>query len=670
MKLSRAFISMIISFDFNFYQFYDSCCINLTASLVDDVIVRSTSVDLSGKSSITRSSSSGAAAPRISPQSLSISLEASGKNSPGAVSSEASKKHSPRVVRQLKTSPRFLEPTISSSKLATRAPKESSPRVSELKSPTSPLSEKKRPSRVAELESQISQLENDLKSVRDQLCSSETSEKQAQKDAEESKQQLLVLSSKLQESESKLLEQSASRNAHTVELSETPEQRDTTLQTELEALHKQQLQESAALTSALDEIEKLKAQLEMVAQSEATQTSHSESARIELHKLKENHEETLMVVAEMKNQLTDCKKSEAQAQELIGETLMQLEVAKKMVETLRLDGCKATEAHDSAACELEQSRARVEFLEELVSKLKSENNLEVEEKKAGESTEADFASLKVEVEQLRSALAVAEMRQNEEQARSAEQKKHALEMVEQINSASGQREAELEAELRKSSYEIEELKTNLMDKETELQCIFEENDALIMQLENVMSGHREQELHELKAEIKKMTARLNDKETENETLKMEMKEMSMANRTSNEVLSELETARAAEREALMKVGYMREEVEKSNRKAARVAEQLEAAQAGNAEMEAELRKLKVQSDQWRKAAEVAASMLSVGNNGQVVERTGSMDSNYSPRTRRVTSPYADDLDDDDDLFKKKNVNMLRRFGVLWKKPQK
>lgn len=461
------------------------------------------------------------------------------------------------------------------------------------------------------------------------------------------------------------MEQSASQSAHTVELSESPEERDRTLQTDLEALRKQQLHESAALVSALDEIERLKAQLEMVAQSEATQTSHSESARTELNKLKEDLVETHLVVEEMKSLLNDCKKSEAQAQELVGETLLQLDAAKKMVEMLRSDGCKATEAYDAAASELEQSRTRVKFLEELVSKLKSE----AEEREAGESsTEADFASVKLEVEQLRSALAVAEIRQNEEQARSAEQIKHAREMVEQIKSASGQREAELEAELRKSSYEIEELRSNMMDKETELQSIFEENDSLIMQLENAVSGHREQEVHGLKAEMENMKARLKEKETkyqiileENEALKMEMKE-------SNEALSKLEGARGAEREALMKVGYMTEEVEKSNRKAARVAEQLEAAQAANAEMEAELRRLKVQSDQWRKAAEVAASMLTVGNNGQAVERTGSMDSNYSPRMRRIGSPYADE--GDDDLLKKKNVNMLRRFGVLWKKPQK
>ncbi|PIN06462.1 hypothetical protein CDL12_20984 [Handroanthus impetiginosus] len=633
---------------------------------------------LGRKQCLTMTSSSGAPQ-RISPQS--ISSEPSQKNSPRAASSEVSEKISPRVVRKLKTSPRYLDPTASSSNLATITPKERSPNVSDHRSPKSPLSGKKHPRRVAELESQISQLENDLKNVKDQLTSSEISKNQAEKDAQESNRQLLALSAKLEESQKQILEQLASEKAHVVELSETSDEQDQKLRSELEAIRKQHSKDSAALASALDEIERLKIQLEMVTESEATHTKHSESARTELQKLKENLEETLSVMEEMKSQIRDCKESEARAQELVGETLMQLETAKKMVETLRSDGSKATNAYDAVASELEESRTRVKFLEELVSKLKAEkdsqnkNEIEIEETEVGQSTEMELTAVKLEVEQLRSALQVAEIRYNDEQARLGEETRHAFEMVEQIKSASGQREAELEAELRKSRYEIEELRANLMDKETELQGICEENDGLIMQLENTLSGQREHELenelHNLMADIEKLKARFMDKETEyqnlseeNDTLKLEIKKIL----ASDEFVSELEAARAAEREALMKIGYMTEEVDKSNRKVARVTEQLEAAQAANAEMEAELRRLKVQSDQFRKAAEAAASMLSAGNNGKLMERTGSMDSGYSPRTRRISSPYTDDLDDD--LLKKKNANLLRRFGVLWKKPQK
>lgn len=108
------------------------------------------------------------------------------------------------------------------------------------------------------------------------------------------------------------------------------------------------------------------------------------------------------------------------------------------------------------------------------------------------------------------------------------------------------------------------------------------------------------------------------------------------------------------------------EADKSSRKAARITEQLDAAQAANSEMEAELRRLKVQADQWRKAAEAAAAMLSTGNNGKYVERTGSLD--YNTIGGKLGSPYSEDLDDDSP--KKKNSNMLKKIGVLLKKGQK
>lgn len=516
--------------------------------------------------------------------------------------------------------------------------------------------------------------------MKDQLCSTEELKKQAQKDAEESNQQLLALSLKLDESQKQLLQKSGPEEV----LPKTSEERDQTLGSEIEAIQDQHSHDSAALASALVKINQLKAQLQMVAESEAANCKHSESEQEELQKLKENLSGTRLLVEDMKKQLSECKESETQAQTLVGETLVQLETAKKKVEVLRSDGLKATEAYNSIAAELDQSRARVIFLEELVSKLKAEGGgkteLELTEKqRTGELIETEVNSVRLEVEQLRSALEAAEIRYNEEQARNAEQMEKAYEMVEAIKSASARREAELELELRKSKYEIEELKANLMDKETELQGICEENEGLTVKLENTLSGQREteleKELHRSKAAIENLKAGFMDKETEwqkiteeNEKLKLEIKEMSKGNKESDEVFSDIELARAAEREALMKVGYMTEEVDKSHRKVARVAEQLEAAQAANAEMEAELRRLKVQSDQWRKAAEAAASMISTGNNGQIMERTGSMDSHYSPRTGKIGSPYADDLDDD--LMKKKNANKLRRFGGLWKKPQK
>ncbi|KAA8549498.1 hypothetical protein F0562_001182 [Nyssa sinensis] len=562
---------------------------------------------------------------------------------------EVPQKISPRAVRQLKTT--TLESvSASSSNQASRTAKDRSPKVNERKSPRSPLPElqKKRPSRISELESQISQLQEDLKKVKDQLISSESWKRQAQQDAEESKKELSAMSLKLEESQKQLLELSASEEARVIELQKISQERDRAWQCEIEAIQKQHSVNPAALSSSMSEIQRLKVQLEMVAESESAQAKHAESAHTELQSLKENLAESLSLVEDMKNQLRNSKASEAQAQELIGGTLLQLETAKNTVETLRLDGVKAMEAYNAIASELEQSRARVNLLEGLVNKLKvdvitdagsnsSQNseidhNLELEireNEKIGKSMDlnAERTSVKAEVVQLRAALENAEIKYQDERIQSTLQIRSAYELVDRIKSASSLREAELEAELNKTKADIEELKANLMDKETELQCILEENEGLNTKLEKSLSCQREfeleNELKKSKEDVEELKANLMDKETElqniseeNEMLKLEIKREINGGTVNDEVAAEVEAARAAEREALMKLEHVTEEANNSNRKAARVAEQLEAAQAANSEIEAELRRLKVQSDQWRKAAEAAAAMLSTGNNGK------------------------------------------------------
>lgn len=522
--------------------------------------------------------------------------------------------------------------------------------------------QKKQSNRVAELELQISQLQSDLKKVKDQLESSEAWKEKAVQDAEESKKKLLEMSLKLEESQQQVLNKFGPND-------------------------------SSALATAVDEIKELKVQLDILTKSEAAQTKNTETAQSEINSLKENLSETLVLMEDLKIQLRDCKESEARAQGVVGETLMQLETAKKTVKTLRSDGKNAVEAYDAIASELDQSRARVNSLEKLVGELKADVNRyggdpEIEDR--GNTIAAEVTSLKSEVEQLRSTLEATEMRYKDEHTRNALELKNAYELVEQIKSASGAREAKLESEVMKSRVEIEELRANLMDKETELQGICEENESLNMRLDNMLPPGRkelefEKEFQQAKSSIENMKANLMDKETElqnifeeNEILKLEIKKKEINNgdeAASEEILQELEAARASEREANMKLAYIAEEVDKSNKKVARVSEQLEAAQTANSEMEAELRRLKVQSDQWRKAAEAAATMLSTGNNGKFMDRTGSMESKYSPRSGRMFTPpppppYSEDVDDDDDFLKKKNPNMLKKIGVLWKKPHK
>ncbi|KAJ4979465.1 hypothetical protein NE237_010245 [Protea cynaroides] len=615
----------------------------------------------------------------LTPKARSSPSEVPQRTSPGT----------PRAARQLKTA--GSESDSTSTNPATRTPKDRSPKVTERRSPRSPITEKKRPSRVSELESQLTQLQEDLKKAKDQLTASESWKRHAQQEAEEAKKELLAMSTKLEESQQQLVELCASEEARVQDLRKVSHDRDRAWQSELEAVQKQQSVDSAAFVSAMNEIHRLKIQLEIVAESEAAQTKQTETAQSELQRLKIELTEALSVVEDMKVQLKDLKDSEAHAQALVGETLLQLETAKTIVEILRSDALKAKEAYNNHVSELEQSRAQVNSLEGLVSKLQTdlvkassshnEDSLgnvtsAAETLNLADSNHLELDTGNLEVGELKAALETAEARYQEEQIRWTMQIQSAYELVEQTKSLSCLREAELDAELKKTKTDIEELKANLMDKETELQSISEENEGLNMKIKQNKTSQREDELQvvlqKLQADVSDLKANMMDKETElqsiseeNELLKVEINKREIERSKGNEeAITEAELARAAEREALMKLGYITEEADKSSRRATRVTEQLEAAQVTNSEMEAELRRLKVQSDQWRKAAEAAAAVLSTGNNGKYMGRSGSLDSYV---TGEIGSPYAEDMDDNSP--KRKN-NMLKKIGVLWKKGQK
>ncbi|KAJ6913745.1 interactor of constitutive active ROPs 2 [Populus alba x Populus x berolinensis] len=617
------------------------------------------------------------------PKAKTISLEVPRKKSPAT----------PRT-RQLKTP--GAETDCVSPNPASRTPKDRSPKVTERKSPRSPATEKKRPSKVSELESQLAQLQEDLKKAKEQLNTSESWKRRSQQEAEDTKKQLLTMSVKLEESQDQLMELSSSEDVRVQELRKISHDRDKAWESELEAVQKQHSIDYSALASAMNEIQRLKTQLEMAVESEASQTKHVEPVHAELKGLRLELTETLSLVEKMKIELSDTRESEAQALELASKTQKQLEEANATADMLQADGVKAMEAYRSLSLELEQSRAQEKSLEEFVSKLQadlanvsektvenptgdvqvSRESVENEETK---QLEAEMNFLKNEVGQLRSLLEATETRYQEEYIQSTLQIRSAYEQVERTKLESGQKEAKLETELKKAKNNIEELRANLMDKETELQGISEENEGLMLKIKKNQPSEREAELamglKNLEHDLAELKASLLDKEAqlqrvaeENETLKTEIKKGEIEqSKVNDESVAMAETARASEHEALMKLGYLTEEADKSSRRAARVTEQLDAAQAANTEMEAELRRLKVQADQWRKAAEAAAAMLSTGNNGKFVERTGSLDSNYNPIAGNMGSPCSEDMDDSP---RKKNRNMLKKIGVLWKKGQK
>ncbi|PNY06087.1 interactor of constitutive active ROPs-like protein [Trifolium pratense] len=562
----------------------------------------------------------------------------------------------PRTARKMKTSGSDSNSVSSSPNPASKTPKDRSPNV---KPTQSPISEKSGTNRVQELESRLSQLEEDLKKAKEQLNSSESLKIKVQKEAEDANNKLLSMSRQLEESQQQLLELSNSEDGRIQELRKISQDRDREWKSELEAVRKQHSMDLSALASAMNDIQKLKMQLERARKSEATQIDNAESAEAEIQDLRVELDETLSLIAKLKNEVSHCKKSESQALEIVAKTQMQLETSNKMVESLQLEGMNASQAYRNSTLELENSRSQVKSLEELVSKLQddlvSEAGLsprlpavEVVESEEINRLKAELVSVKAEAGKLKSALDVAEVSYQDEYIRSTMQIRSAFEQLENTKSESIQRQAELYEELKKAKADIEELRGRLMNKESQLQ---------------------DDDVAELKARLYDRETKLQNVTEENNTLnKMEIKKEELEkNKITDEAVASAEAARAANQEALTKLGYINKEVDESNRKIARVTEELDAAQASNSELEAELRRLKVQSDQWRKAAEAAAAMISSGNNGKIVERTGLIESGYNNSIpgNKMSSPYSEDTDDDSP--KKKNTTMLKKIGVLWKK---
>ncbi|XP_031111278.1 interactor of constitutive active ROPs 3-like [Ipomoea triloba] len=602
------------------------------------------------------------------PKARQRSLEVPRKRSQPAVSSSESQKISPRSLSHgVKTSPRAV-PQLKTAVPECKSPSQSYA-ISKLKDRSSKITEQRSPqsfgSEVTKLESRISEPQTDLKKVKDQLSSTEAVKIQAEQDIELLKMQFAVMSSILEGSEKQLLKQTAaSEETYASELQSSFKQESQTLQSELGVT------DSTALLSSLCGIKQSKSQLG-------------------LNSSKENLKGSFLLAEDMETQLRDNGESVAQAQPRVNETLLQLEAAKKTVETLRSDGLKAMNVYGPVTSELDKSRAPVNLLEEIACKLPGtifdcrspqsmcDQNEIGQNEENRKMLEAEISSMKSEIEHLRAALEAVEIRYNEEQTRSTLEIRGVYELMEQMKSISGNRETVLKEEVDNLKVEIEGLKANLMDKETELQGICDENETL--RLENMQSGQRkyalEQELQNSKVDIENLKANLMHKETELQKISEENKMLMLEVRArepskgnvNHEVDAELERAKAAGQEALMKLGYMKEEVEKSNRQAARVAEQLDVSQAMNAELEAELRRLKIHSDQWRKAAEAAAAILSAGN-GRFMDRTVSMDSQHWHRSGKLSPPFSEGIDED--FLKRKNANMLKRIGILWKKAPK
>ncbi|KAL6519391.1 hypothetical protein OROGR_018711 [Orobanche gracilis] len=506
----------------------------------------------------------------------------------------------PRTESKLK-SPGSDSDSLSCPSPVRKTPKDRSPNVVDQRSSRSPAAgevshQKKRTTKVSELEPQLARLQDELKRANDQLISSESCKKKAQHEADEAKIRFAAVLTELNKTRERLNELSDSEDARIEELRSLSHDRDKAWQSELEAVQKQHSMDRAALASARKEIQWLKTQLNKVSESEASQARHAESANAEISSLRVELTETLERVEKLKSQLDDSRQSESRALEQAGR----------------------------AQVLLEESKNKVNYLEGLISKfwidfpdadrISDEIKAGILECDRSGASKNEIDDSKNETSRLRGAL------------KDTLHIKAVYELITHAKMESREREAEMEAKLKESRAEFEKVKTESIEKETEL-----------------------------RNELKKSELVMEDLKMSLQSITLEIKKR----RENDEILASAEAARVAEREALIE--NMAEEADRRSRKAERLAEQLHAAQAVGLEMEADMRRLKVQSDQFKKAAEAAAAMLLAGNdNGKYVEQTRNF-----VYGKTMGSPFSDD-----EYAVKKNGNVLKRLAMLLKKGQK
>ncbi|XP_062207351.1 interactor of constitutive active ROPs 2, chloroplastic-like isoform X2 [Phragmites australis] len=440
--------------------------------------------------------------------------------------------------------------------------------------------EKRRPpTKLSELESQLSQLQDELKKAKEQLHSSDLSKKRALQEAGEAKAQVAAASAQVRDSQAQLAELSLTEESRLLELRRLSQERDRSWQSELEAMQKQHTADSVSLAAAMGEVHRLRVQLAAAARADRRQ----------------DVVEALATIDELRVKLKASEEAEAQVRAMHEECKQQLEASRATIDSLLTDGSKMMDSFSLVVKELEESRAKVKALEEEMAETSS---------KAGECCNSETAELRSEFE-------AAEARFQEEKILSTVETQCAYELMDQIKMESDLRHGKLAGALESAKSEVIFLKASLFDKDSELRRALDANKKL--QAETRTDSTADELKEQLQGALQ-----------ENGQLKLELQWYE----------SEKGSAREPEADAA------------------------EAAKKG--EMEAELRRLRVQAEQWRKAAETAMALLTVGKggNGKVVERSDSWEG----------GKYAGLCEElDDDAAARKNGNVLRRISGMWKK---
>lgn len=168
----------------------------------------------------------------------------------------------------------------------------------------------------------------------------------------------------------------------------------------------------------------------------------------------------------------------------------------------------------------------------------------------------------------------------------------------------------------------------------------------------------------LKNKLAEKSLELDGLRQENESLKNELNEKSLKISSSQSEIDEL----------LLRLNKADQELGNTKASVFQMNEKLEATEKAREELENEMKMLHVQTEQWRKAADAAASVLAGGTKitgRRIPERCGSMDKHYGTTFQPIgfaDSPGMNE-DDPDDAFGsgKRKGSGIKIFGELWRK---
>lgn len=227
-------------------------------------------------------------------------------------------------------------------------------------------------------------------------------------------------------------------------------------------------------------------------------------------------------------------------------------------------------------------------------------------------------------------------------------------------------EPQINPELNQDTNE-DELKTKSGNVEVDPPAILEPEKPSIDEL-----ALKNDEINSLKTKLEEKEKELGTLCEENESLKTQL----------NKKCLEISAAESKKEEINSRLNEVTKELEGNKKNVFQLNEKLEVSEKVKEELEAEMKKLSVQTEQWRKAADAAAAVLAGGvemNGRRISERCGSMDKHFGSvfetpaggggyHGYHLGSPgLVDDSADDVLGSGKRKGSGIRMFGDLWRK---